>query len=38
MKKMEIKDLNMTIYELIPCMTLAQMSMVYDKQKKDVTL
>ena len=36
--KMELKGLDFTIYELTPCMTLMQVSMIWKEQKKDTTM
>ena len=36
--KMELKGLDFTIHELTPCITLIQVSMIHEEQKKDTTL
>ena len=36
--KMELKGLDFSIHELTPCMTLIQVSMIHEEQKKDATM
>ena len=36
--KIELKGLDFTIHELTPCMTLIQVSMICEEQKKDATM
>ena len=35
---MELKGLDFTIHELTPCMTLIQVSMICEEQKRDATM